>query len=198
MGYKHREVNGRKILCEQKHVVAKITFLRTYLQLINSCENLISVYLDETWIYQNGASIHRWVHDTDPKSNPTKIKSEGSRFTILHAGCSTGSLDGCNNFLNSKNNDRDYHKAMDGTIFQNWVVNQLIPALAKWNQKCVVLLDNALYHSVQLDKPPTCCSKKCEMQEWFFKHSNEFDKKFSKKQLWNLIKPFRNNRKKDI
>jgi hypothetical protein len=43
------------------------------------------VFLDETWIYQNGSAIRRWVHDTDVKSNPSVVKTEGKRFTILHA-----------------------------------------------------------------------------------------------------------------
>jgi hypothetical protein len=54
--YKHKEaISGRKILCEQKHVAAKITF----------SFNIRFVYLDETWIYQNGSPIRRWVHKSD-------------------------------------------------------------------------------------------------------------------------------------
>jgi hypothetical protein len=34
-----------------------------------------------------------------------KIKFEGTRFTVLHAGCSNGFLAGCSFLLNSKNND---------------------------------------------------------------------------------------------
>jgi hypothetical protein len=138
MGYKYREVNGRKILCEQKHVVAaKITFLRTFLQFRNSSENLTFVYLDETWIYQNGSSVRRWIHESDLKSNPIKIKSEGTRFTVLHAGCHLEFAEGCGFLLNSKNNDIDYHKTMDGELFQNWVVKQLIPALTSLINKNV-------------------------------------------------------------
>jgi hypothetical protein len=51
----------------------------------NSSENFTFVYLDETWIYQNGSPIHHWVHESDLKSNPRTIKNEGARFTILHA-----------------------------------------------------------------------------------------------------------------
>jgi hypothetical protein len=132
MGYKYRLVNGRKIICEQKYVVAsKIVFLRKFLQYQNSSENIIFVYLDETWVYQNGSNIRRWVHEKDIKSNPSKIKSEGKRFTILHAGCRFGFLGGCDLLLDAANNDRDYHKTMNGEIFQKWVISQLIPGLAK-------------------------------------------------------------------
>ena len=78
------------------------------------------MYLDVIWIYQNGSVLfRRWVHKSDLKTNPTKIKSEGSRFTILHAESQFEFLDGCNLLLNSKNNDRDYHKTMNGTLFPN-------------------------------------------------------------------------------
>jgi hypothetical protein len=178
MGYKYREVNGRKILCQRNHVVAvKITFLRTFLQFRNSSEKLTFVYLDETWIYQNGSSVRGWIQESDLKSNPIKIKSEGTRFTVLHAGCHLEIAEGCGFLLNSKNNDIDYHKTMDGELFQNWVVKQLIPAWTTLKQKCVVVMDNAPYHSVQLDKPSTFSSRKGKMQEWLRNRSIEFGAK---------------------
>uniref|UniRef100_A0A1Y1NJX8 Uncharacterized protein n=1 Tax=Photinus pyralis TaxID=7054 RepID=A0A1Y1NJX8_PHOPY len=83
MGYKYKHVNGRKILCEQKHVVAsKITFLRKFLQYQNSNENITSVYLEDL-DFSNESSVLKWVHDSEIKSNPSKIKSEGKRFTVL-------------------------------------------------------------------------------------------------------------------
>ena len=102
-----------------KHVIAaKIKFLRKFLQLRNSGQDIRFVYLDETWIYQNGSSIRRCVHDSDIKSNPTRIKSEGKRFTILHAGF----LENCDYLLDRDLKDRDYHKTMNGERFQNWVI----------------------------------------------------------------------------
>lgn len=197
MGYKYKLVNGRKILCEQKHVVAaKIIFLRNFLQLKQSSENVTFVYLDETWIYQNGSAIRQWMHESDIKSNPSKIKCEGKRFTVLHAGCHLGFLKGCDMLLGSGNNDRDYHKTMNGEIFQNWVVTQLIPALAKVGGKCVVIMDNAPYHSMQVNKLPTFSSTKNQMQEWLINHNVKIEGKNTKKQLWDLIKPFRDSKNK--
>lgn len=63
------------------------------------------IFIDETWIYQNGSPVLQWVHDTDLKSNSSKIKEEGKRFTILHAGCASGFLPGCELILDTKNND---------------------------------------------------------------------------------------------
>jgi hypothetical protein len=45
---------------------------------------------------------------------------------------------------------------MDGNRFKDWVNNQLIPSLTSnfQNKEIVVVMDNAPYHSVRLDKSP--------------------------------------------
>ncbi len=121
------------------------------------------------------------------KSNPSKIKSEGKRFTILHAGSSSGFLDGCDFFLDSRNNDRDYHNTITADIFQKWVVDQLIPALDLFEEKCVIIMDNAPYHSEQKDKPPSFSSKKHKMQEWLVKYNVYFDTKITKNNYGTLL-----------
>jgi hypothetical protein len=126
------------------------------------------------------------------RGNPSakKFKSEGKRFTILHAGCASGFLPQCNLFLGSKINDRDYHKTMTGEIFMKWVKNLLIPAVANLEGKVVVVMDNAPYHSMKLNKPPSSTSKKAIMQQWLTDHNIAFEANFTKKQLYDLIKPF--------
>lgn len=58
MGYKYKKVNGRKILCETGRIKAlKIAFLRKYLQLVDSSTPPVFVFLDESWIFQNGSSV---------------------------------------------------------------------------------------------------------------------------------------------
>jgi transposase len=161
-------------------------FLRKFLQYQNSSENIIFVYLDETWVYQNGSNIRRWVHEKGIKSNLSKIKSEGKRFTILHAGCRFGFLGGCDLLLDAANNDRDYHKTMN-------VISQLIPGLAKLSYKCVVIMDNAPYHSMQFEKLPTSCSTKAKMQERLINHHVQFEANYAKNQLWEVITPFGRN-----
>jgi hypothetical protein len=130
-----------------------------------------------------------WVRDDDIRANPQKIKCEGKRFTILHAGCSTGFLKGCCLLLDSKCDDRDYHKTMNGDIFHKWVTNQLLPALQKLNKKCIVVMDNAPYHSVLAERPPTSSSKKSQLNDWLQNKNILFDPKLSKKQLRDMFKP---------
>jgi hypothetical protein len=62
MGYKYRLVNGGKIICEQKHVVAsKIVFLRKFLQYQNSSENIIFVYLDDGYTKMEVTFVDRFM-----------------------------------------------------------------------------------------------------------------------------------------
>ncbi|KAJ3652635.1 hypothetical protein Zmor_018583 [Zophobas morio] len=83
---------------------------------------------------------------------------------------------------------------MDSSMFKEWVLNQFIPNvicssnLSK-SSKIVVIMDNASYHSVKLDKPPTKSSNKIVMQEYLTKCNIAFDPKFTKKNLWDLIQP---------
>ena len=63
-----------------------------------------------------------------------------------------GFLVGCSYLLDSRIEDRDYHKTMNE--------NQLIPALDKIVGKIGVVMDNAPYHSMMVDKLPNSNSSK--------------------------------------
>jgi hypothetical protein len=69
-------------------------------------------------------------------------------------------------------NNRDYHKTMNGELFKKWVVENLIPALRLINSKCVVIMDNAPYHSVRLESPPTSASRKEIIKQWLTEHDS--------------------------
>jgi hypothetical protein len=57
-----------------------------------------------------------------PKFRPSK----GQRFVILHAGCKTGFLPGCELVFKTLSTDgRDYHSEMNSVIFNKWVEEQL-------------------------------------------------------------------------
>jgi transposase len=115
-----------------------------------------------------------------------------TNYKIPKTGCAYGFMEGCALLLDTKNNDRDYHNTMNGNVFKEWVLNQLIPALLSpmfSQDKVVVIMDNAPYHSVQLDKPPTLSAKKENLQNYLISKNIAFDKKFTKKQLWELIEP---------
>jgi transposase len=189
IGYSFKKVNRRKILIERQDIINwRIRFCLKYLQLLRN-PDMKFIFLDETWVYQNGSQVRQWILESNPKGVPTKFKGEGKRYTIINAGSEEGFLPNCDLILDTKINDRDYHKTMNGKLFTKWVKEHLIPALRLLNTKCVIVLDNAPYHSVKIEKPPTASSKKANMQKWLRDQNTDFEASFTKKQLWELIKP---------
>ncbi|KAL1494434.1 hypothetical protein ABEB36_010033 [Hypothenemus hampei] len=193
----YKKIDQRKIICEKNYIVrAKVTFLRKYLQFQNSSENIIFLFLDETWTYKNGSQFRKWVKEDDKRMNDIKITSEGDRFTILHVGYKDSFLPNCGLIFSSQNNDRDYHKTMNGEIFFDWVKTKLVPNLDKINSKCVVVMDNAPYHSVLLEKPITISATKSVISGFLQKHGVTFDDKLLKNRLWKLAEPYIQNSSK--
>jgi hypothetical protein len=187
MGYRYKKVNGRKILVESKQLFSKkICFLKKYLQY-SKVENINFIYLDETRIYENGSQVRLWVRDGDLRANPSKIPTEGKRSTVLHAGHKNGFLKGCDYFLHSKIEHRDYHRTINGDLFKNWVENQLIPALRELSGKTVIIMNNAPYHSVVLNKLPTSNVFKSKLQEWTSSQNIIFDQSLNKKKTFGML-----------
>ena len=61
----------------------------------------------------------------------------------------------------------DYHGEMNHKMIVRWLENKLIPYLPP---KCVLVMDNAAYHNVQVDRPPVRATKKHLIHEWLAKH----------------------------
>jgi prophage antirepressor-like protein len=53
---------------------------------------------------------------------------------------------------------------MNAKNFEKWVKDQLLPALNALHKPCVIVIDNAPYHSQQLDKAPVASAKKDDMK----------------------------------
>ena len=187
-GYRYGECQtfNRAILCERSDLVAqRHQYLRTIKQRRNSGYNI--VYLDETWVNANHTASYQWL-PPDPKDGRKIPAGRGERLIVLHAGGSMGFLPGCELVFKSLSTDgRDYHKEMNATVFMDWTIKKLIPALPP---KSLVVLDNASYHSVRVEgtKTPTSNNRKAEMQEWLVKNNIKFENKMTKPKLYELIK----------
>ena len=55
----------------------------------------------------------------------------------------------------------DYHKEMNAVNFTKWLTEKLIPNLPP---QSAIVMDNASYHSVLVEKCPTTNTKKAEIQ----------------------------------
>ena len=112
------------------------------------------------------------------KFNMLYLYVSGQRMIILHAGYEGGFIPGAGEVFKAHSATGDYHKEMNHKTILKWL-NKIIPYLPK---KSVLVMNNAAYHNVQVDKPPVCSNKKIVMQEWLTRHRVPWD------ELYDLIK----------
>ncbi|KAH7934522.1 hypothetical protein HPB51_029111 [Rhipicephalus microplus] len=67
----------------------------------------------------------------------------------------------------------DYHTEMDGPRFEQWFGEQLLPNIKPCS---VIVMDNAPYHSVRLERVPTSSSRKADIQSWLTEKNIAFHK----------------------
>ena len=78
IGFRYSPTNVRKRLMELQHVVhARTKFLREYMHNQQNPNPLPCVYLDETWIFENGSVVRSWQDDSVKSIRTFKI--EGKR-----------------------------------------------------------------------------------------------------------------------
>ncbi|XP_045455122.1 uncharacterized protein LOC123664648 [Melitaea cinxia] len=73
---------------------------------------------------------------------------------------------------------------MDTTNFIKWLKEKLIPNLPP---NGIVVIDNALYHSTQIEKLPSSASLKSEMQKWLSDNNIPYEERMTKRELYHLI-----------
>lgn len=66
---------------------------------------------------------------------------------------------------------------MNGPTSYKWVDEKLKDKLLP---NSVIVMDNACYHRVQVDKKPTMTNLKSEMQNWLRRHNVEFPENMKK------------------
>ena len=131
------------------------------------------VYLYETWVNQKHKSEYCWFPE-DESELPLYPAGKGARYVILHAGCRDKELlPGCDLVFKAQSGEDDYHKEMNGAVFIDWWVHQLLPAL---DHPSVIVIDNASYHNVRVEQTiaPSSNSRKQAMIDWLNERSIPF------------------------
>jgi hypothetical protein len=102
-------------------------------------------YVDETWVDSNMTSSKCWQGEREKCS-------AGNRLILLHAGSENGFLHNAMLLYKTGGATWDHHGQVNGTNFEKLVNEKLTP-----NLPCasVIVLENAPYHSVQLDRVPS-------------------------------------------
>ena len=85
----------------------------------------------------------------------------------------------------AKSSAGDYHYEMNGDIFFKWVKEKLTPHLPP---KSVLIIDNAPYHNLQVDKCHIQASRKADIQAWLTRQQIPFGATLLKAELLRICK----------
>lgn len=113
-------------------------------------------------------------------SNPT---GKGKRLIVVHIGSERGFVEGGLLSFESKKNTSDYHDEMNGDTFFDWLKN-VLPLL---DDNCVIVMDNASYHSVRTESCPTSAWKKCDIEKWLEDKGVTFQRPIIKPRLMEIV-----------
>ncbi|KAM7285640.1 uncharacterized protein ISCGN_032528, partial [Ixodes scapularis] len=196
IGFAFEKRKRRLALIERSDIIA---WRRRYLRVIKEFrrQGRSIIYLDETWVNAGHTKQFVW-QDTTVKSSQDAFlnglttglaapSGKGGRLILVHAGSSeTGFVEGAADFFRAKKgNNADYHSEMDGTYFEDWFSSQLLPKIPP---RSIIVMDNASYHSVALEKAPTSSTRKADIQAWLTKKGISWSGDMVRAELLELSK----------
>ena len=149
------------------------------------------MYLDETWANSSIAPERLWL-DEEGKGGWKRPSGKGRRLIILHAGSKNGWTPNCTLVFRFEKHTGDYHDEMNGEHFLDWFESKLLQNVP---ERSVIVLDNASYHNVVLEKVPTKSSIKAVMKEWLTSKNIAFEDTDLKADLFAKIRAAALNRK---
>lgn len=183
-GFRFRQVDKRRLLSEKPSVVAaRARFLRAMRKIRRDESERPIVYLDETWFNQHDYQEKAWL-DEEEFIGRKAVIGKGKRLVIIHAGSRAGFVSNALYTFWSDGKLGDYHDSMNAACFEQWfsaLLQELPP-------RSVIVMDNASYHSRQVDKPPTSNSKKEEIKLWLRGNGISFQEDMLKVELLQLVK----------
>ncbi|KAF9417926.1 hypothetical protein HW555_005071 [Spodoptera exigua] len=106
--------------------------------------------------------------------------NSGQKWIVVHGGGENGFVNGAELIYKCKSNSGDYHHEMNTANFKKWILEKLIPYLPL---NSIVVLDNAPYHSTQIEKPPTSVATKGTIRQWLLDHNITFDERMTKSEI---------------
>ncbi|CAH2097945.1 unnamed protein product [Euphydryas editha] len=180
IGFYFKKSDKRKILLERHDIaLARCDFLRKAKQ-IEDWSNV--VFTDETWLNANHSISKSWTDDTAASTSAVPI-GKGERLIICHAGTAKGFVaDALLAFKSKKSGD--YHEEMNAEIYENWFREMLMLL----EEPSIIFIDNAPYHSRQINKMPTQANTKHEIINWLRDNGEDVNNSFLKAELIRVLK----------
>lgn len=114
------------------------------------------------------------------------VTGKGKRLIITHIGSEEGFVEGALNVFESKKQG-DYHQEMNAENFEDW----FLKTIDKLPENAVIVMDNASYHSRNVEKICTANSKKQEIIDWLKEKRIEFEENLLKRDLLAIVKEHR-------
>lgn len=184
IGFKFAKDGNRRALIEKTNIASmRLQFLRGYMNHLNNPLRQV-VFMDETWIYSKGNPGKSW-QDKDVKSVRKPEGYDGKRFIIVHGGTKSGFINNASLLFASKSQKEDYHGEMNGEMFMKWVNEHLINNL---EEPSLIIMDNAPYHSVLVEKMPSSSWTKGSIAAWLTENNIKYDPSWYKPELLALAK----------
>lgn len=187
LGFEFNKQDSRTLLMEREDIVL---WRRKYLRQIKEHRkaNKTIYFLDETWVNAGHVKSKAWLDKSiknqrhafqDGLSTGPRVPTgKGKRLIVLHIGSDKGFVEGGLLVFESKST-KDYHEEMDGDRFLEWFKN-ITPKLEPGS---IIVMDNAPYHSVKIEKTPTTAWNKQQIIDWLQSKGIPMDMSYLKKEL---------------
>lgn len=171
-----------------------IAWRASYLQKIRRYreEGRRIYYTDETWVNAAHTTSKCWIDESIESSKDAFLRGlttglknptgKGGRLIVLHIGSELGFVDG-GALIFEANRTSDYHDEMTGTVFNEWF-RSILPEL---DANSVVVLDNASYHSLKVEKIPNSNTKKDDIKAWLNDKKIPYQSSCLKKDLLQKV-----------
>ncbi|XP_037512329.1 uncharacterized protein LOC119389196 [Rhipicephalus sanguineus] len=193
IGFAFRKRKPNCALLERDIIVRRRKYLRTIQEMRKKKRAIY--YLDETCVNAGHTKEKAWEdatmssrEDAFRKGLTTGLRApsgKGGRLIVLHAGSENSFVDGASLVFRAKKSvTSDYHSEMDGPRFERWFKEQLLPNIGP---RSIIVMDNAPYDSVQLEKLPSTSSHKAEIQSWLTQKNIPWSNDQLKPELIQLV-----------
>jgi len=187
LDFKYKKCNdGRKFLMERNDIVAsRVKFLRKMNEFRRINDSRPVVYLDETWVNQNHTRGYIWQNSDNTEGLKVPI-GKGGRLIVCHAGSpSFGFVQNSKLVFRCKSGSSlDYHSQMNATVFEKWFIDML----GNLEEPCIIVMDNASYHSMLAEDYPKSNTRKAEVQKWLQEKSIPFSPEETLSELREKVK----------
>ena len=183
-GFRFRKINTRKILMEKPDVaVARARYLREVRKIRSRQPERSIIYLDETWYCQYDIEQRAWL-DGNEINGRKNVIGKGKRLIIVHAGSDKGFVNDALLSIWTDGKSNDYHDSMNARLFEEWFTKML----KNISSNSVVVMNNASYHSRQMNKTPASSSTKGDIKTWLQQNDIDYDEEMLKVELLDLVR----------